>query len=150
MSRPSCIGESGRVMGASVARAPHATEGNAVENGFHVERPLETAGNSISCQCLSEAVDDSKVQHKVLAAEVGMTRSQFSKSLSGQPGGDFNHVIDHIRPSIRLDYARRLADAELEGGLEELAAQRLAHAAIHYLSTRQLSTRKPMAKSGLK
>lgn len=140
-------------MRSSLAHASHETEGNELATSFHDERPLESDGKSVSRRCLVEAVDayvgaNNNVSRKVLADEVGQTEQQFSKSLSGIKGGDFNEVIDNIRPEIRLDYARRLADAERDGGLQALAAEALAHAAIHFLST--LRGKPKAAKAGLR
>lgn len=135
-------------MAAHTARAIRASEGNDIDECFQSEACLETRGNSLSRRCLREAIDASGVIRKVLADEVDQTEQQFSKSLSGIKGGDFNQVLDNIRPSIRLDYAHRLADAERAGGLEELAAEALALAAIQYLRTRRIPMRP--AKAGLK
>lgn len=119
--------------------------------GFQPDLFVESHGNSLSCTCLTEAVDASGVIRKVLAEEVGQSESQFSKSLSGMKGGDFNQVVDNIRSDIRLDYARRLAEAEREGGLEDLAAEALAIAAIRYLGTRRQQPHRPrMAKASIK
>lgn len=137
-------------MRTNLATTRPATQGNESAESFHPEQRLETRGNSLSCECLTAAVDHSGIVRKVLAGEVGQSESQFSKSLSGTKGGDFNQVVDRIRPSIRLDYAQRLADLERVGGLEDLAAQDLAHAAIRYLSTRRLPTKVGhTAKAGL-
>lgn len=138
-------------MRSSVARAARATEGNELAPSFHGSREMETDGKSVSRRCLVEAVDayvgaNNDVSRKLLADEVGQTQQQFSKSLSGIKGGDFNEVVDNIRAEIRLDYARRLADAEREGGLQALAAEALAHAAIHFLSTLRMKPKAAKAE----
>lgn len=137
-----------RTARATFPDRPLASEGNSSSENFQPCPQVESAGNSLSRRCLVAAIDHSGVQRKVLADEVGQKEPQFSKSLSGLPGGDFNAVVDKIRPVIRLDYARRLADAERAGGLEDLAAEDLAFAAIRYLSTRRIHVR--MAKAGLR
>lgn len=119
------------------AAARATSEGNSVDARFQTERSVATRGNSLSLRCLNDAIDASGVPHKVLAAEVDQQPDQFSKSLNGARGGDFNGVLDNIRSAIRLDYARRMAEAERQGGLEDLAAEALAHAAIHFLATRR-------------
>jgi hypothetical protein len=133
-------------MAHNVSAAARATQGNDVERRFHTDHELERRGNSLSRRCLIEAIDAyvgvTQVPRKVLAQECGQSEQQFSKSLSGIKGGDFNEVLDNIRRDIRLDYARRMTDAEVPGGLQELAAEALAYAAIRYLST----MRKRMAK----
>lgn len=131
-------------MRTNVATAPRPTEGNDFATDFQKDALLETIGNSISRQCLIDAIG--AVPHKVLAEELQMARGTFSKSLNGAPGGDFNYVLDNIRPEIRADYIRRMADAQKEGGLQELAAEALAHAAINFLSTLRMRS----AKAGLR
>lgn len=133
-------------MSATLRNRALTTEGNDCAERFQPELTVERRGNSLSCACLTDAVDASGVIRKQLATEVGQSESQFSKSLSGMKGGDFNQVLDHIRPSIRLDYARRIAESEREGGLEDLAAERLALAAIQYLTTRRIPLRAAKAR----
>lgn len=135
-------------MGATLRKPAVASEGNDFADDCQPERMLATVSNSLSLRCLNEAIDGSGVPRKELAPECKQTAQQFSKSLSGAPGGNFTGVVDRIRPSIRLDYARRLADAEVSGGLEEAAAENLAMAAIRYLSTRRIPLRQ--AKASLK
>ena len=135
-------------MSATLRKAAAASEGNDFAFDSQSVRPVASPGKSLSLRCLNEAIDGSGVPRKELAPECGQTEQQFSKSLSGAPGGNFTGVVDRIRSAIRLDYARRLAACEHEGGLEDLAAEELGHAIIRYLSIRRGPRR--MAKASIK
>lgn len=146
-----------RAARATVADLLTASEGNYRAPAFHGDAAsvqpapaLESSRNSLSRTCLVAAVDHSGVPRKQLADEIGMSESQFSKTLGGLPGGDFCTVADRIRESIRLDYARRFVEAHRAGGLDDLAAEDLAHAAIRYLAVRRIAVNLRPVKAALK
>lgn len=142
-------------MRTSVATALKASEGNKLERSFQTEHGVESSGNSLALTCLNEAVDafvgTTQIPRKVLAEECGQNEAQFSKSLSGARGGDFMGVIDKIRPEIRLDWLDRMTKAQQPGGLAELAAEQLIHAAVRFLvASNRWPAKFTAAKAGLK
>jgi hypothetical protein len=105
----------------------------------HDPAAVETRGKSGALSCLVAAVAASGLPPKQLADTCRMTDSQFSKTLSGAPGGNLTKLLDGLPGDVRLDYLMRLAERDDPNGLEATAAADLAHACLRYLTaTRRL------------
>lgn len=121
-----------------------AREGNSFSAEFPERKPT---GKSTSLQCLNDAIEHSGRSAKELAADCGISESQFAKARrEAAGGGPLSAFIDALPGEIRDDYAERLREQDADTARRQ-AAEALAHAAVRFLSV--CGNKKP-AKAGLK
>lgn len=102
--------------------------------------------NSESLAQMNAAIDRSGIQRKVLAADLGLSESQFSRLTSGVQGFPIA-LLDRLPASIVLDYLDRMAH-ERGAHVERedaavMAATRLVEAALAFVRVKA-----QMAKAG--
>ena len=109
---------------------PATTERNEVSSAFQIDR-------DVAIRCWREVLQFGGVAHNVLAAELGMSESYFSRVSAGEQGDLLGLIyrIGERRPELRRAFVCRLHEREMADPVT-VAAGDLVSAAVRFLQLR--------------